>query len=54
MAGSIVGISLVAAGRRSMQSRIPFGPYIVLAALIWMYWGDTLLNWYLNILMPPM
>lgn len=53
LAGSIVGIALVAAGKRSMQSRIPFGPYIVLAALVWMYWGPGLLDWYLSILIPP-
>ena len=53
LAGSVVGIALVATGKRGMQSRIPFGPYIVLAALVWLFWGSTLLDWYLDILMPP-
>jgi hypothetical protein len=25
----------------------------VLAALVWLFWGSTLLDWYLDILMPP-
>jgi leader peptidase (prepilin peptidase)/N-methyltransferase len=54
LAGSIVGITLVATGRSSMQSRIPFGPYIVLAALVWMYWGQRLWTWYTNLIMPPL
>lgn len=52
--GAIVGISLVAAGKREMQSRIPYGPYIALAALIWILWGPTLWNAYLEFLIPPM
>jgi prepilin signal peptidase PulO-like enzyme (type II secretory pathway) len=37
-----------------MQSRIPFGPYIVLAALVWLYWGPGLWIWYTNIIAPPL
>ncbi len=51
-AGSIVGLALVAASGRNLQSRIPYGPYIALAALIWMYWGPVLWSLYLNLLTP--
>ncbi len=52
--GAIVGVSMILAGQKEMQSRIPFGPYIAGAALIWMLWGPTLLQTYLNWLMPPL
>jgi len=39
MAGSIVGLSLVLSGRGRMQSRIPYGPYLALAAVVWTLWG---------------
>ena len=43
LAGSVIGISCIVAGKKEMQSRLPFGPYLSLAALIWMYWGS---NWW--------
>ena len=51
--GAGVGITLVLTGKKEMQSRIPYGPYIALAALVWMLWGPTLWNAYLNWLLPP-
>lgn len=44
--GSIIGISLIAMGRKEWQSRIPFGPYISLAALIWVLGGSDLWDAY--------
>ena len=35
--GSFVGVSLIAIGKRSWSARIPYGPYIALAAVIWMF-----------------
>ncbi len=49
--GSIVGISLLVSGRRQMQSRIPFGPYLAAAALIWMLWGQAWWGWYLDVML---
>lgn len=51
--GAGVGLTLVMTGKKDMQSRIPYGPYLALAALVWMLWGSTLLNAYLNWLLPP-
>lgn len=50
--GAIFGVSMILAGKKEMQSRIPFGPYIAVAALIWMLWGPVLLRAYLNWLIP--
>lgn len=50
LAGSIVGIVLVASGRKEMQSRIPYGPYLSLAALVWMLWGPALWDLYIGLL----
>jgi leader peptidase (prepilin peptidase) / N-methyltransferase len=52
--GSIVGLALVCTGRRAMQSRIPYGPYLALAALVWMYWGQTIWQQYLRLLTPAL
>ena len=48
--GSLVGIGLVLAGRRNLQGRIPYGPFIAAAALLWMFFGNELVVWYLRVL----
>lgn len=39
LAGSLVGLLFILSGRREWQSRIPYGPYLALAASIWMVRG---------------
>ena len=48
--GSVVGLLLIAFGGVKLQSRIPFGPYISAAALIWLFWGPALLDAYLKLM----
>lgn len=52
LAGSIVGVILVISGRKDLQSRIPYGPYISLAALVWLLWGPAIWNMYVGLLRP--
>lgn len=40
--GAAVGISLIVMRKQQWSSRLPYGPYIALAAVIWMFWGKTL------------
>jgi leader peptidase (prepilin peptidase)/N-methyltransferase len=42
--GTSVGAGLVAAGRREWSSRIPYGPYIAVAAAIWIFGGKYILD----------
>jgi leader peptidase (prepilin peptidase)/N-methyltransferase len=44
--GAIVGVVLVLSGKRALSSRLPYGPYIALAATIWIFAGWDLLAWY--------
>lgn len=45
--GSVVGIALIALRRREWSSRIPYGPYIALAATLWVFGFDRLVaNWF--------
>ena len=52
--GSIVGVGLIALGKRQLQGRIPFGPFLALGTLIWMFWGRALVSAYMRFLLPPM
>lgn len=42
--GSVVGIALIVARKREWSSRMPYGPYIALAAVIWIFGGNKLFH----------
>lgn len=44
--GAIVGITLLIAGKRTWSSQIPFGPFLALATLWAMNYGQAVLNWF--------
>jgi leader peptidase (prepilin peptidase)/N-methyltransferase len=52
--GSVVGIALILLGKRQLQGRIPYGPFISAAAIIWIFWGPLLANLYQRMLMPSL
>ena len=47
--GSIVGISLMALRKRELQGRIPYGPFLAAAAIIWIFWGPVLVSKYASV-----
>jgi leader peptidase (prepilin peptidase)/N-methyltransferase len=52
--GALFGVFFILTGRRKLGRHIPFGPYIVFAALIWMLWGPRLMDAYMAFLAPPL
>jgi leader peptidase (prepilin peptidase) / N-methyltransferase len=46
--GSLVGIGMIVAHRKEWQSRVPYGPYLALAAMIWILWGSGWWTAYVN------
>ena len=50
LVGAIVGISLIVFARHGRNVPIPFGPYLVMGGLIALFWGDQLLQYYLQTL----
>jgi leader peptidase (prepilin peptidase)/N-methyltransferase len=50
--GTLVAVPLLLARRRSMLSRLPFGPYLSLGAATWLFWGHRLVAAYLTLLPP--
>lgn len=37
--GAVVGVSLIAIGRREWSGRLPFGPYLTVGAVVWIFGG---------------
>ena len=46
--GAIIGIGLVLANRKSFKSEVPFGPFLVAGTFVALFWGERIINWYLN------
>jgi leader peptidase (prepilin peptidase)/N-methyltransferase len=51
--GAVVGLLTVALGKREWSAKIPFGPYLALAALIWLFTGPELVAWYWRFALAP-
>ena len=47
--GAAIGIILVVAKRQGRDIPMPFGPYLAGAGLLWLFFGDWLNAYYLNI-----
>jgi leader peptidase (prepilin peptidase)/N-methyltransferase len=52
LSGSVIGVSLIAFGVMKRDEYIPFGPFLVLGALVSMFFAQPLLNWYQTLLSP--
>lgn len=46
--GSIAGITLIALKKKSRKDYIPFGPYIAIAAIFAVFFGESIIKWYLH------
>ena len=47
--GAVVGLALIAYGSKSLQSQLPFGTFLTLAAFLAMLWGQELIHWYFEL-----
>ena len=47
---AMLAIPLLLSRRRSLLDRIPFGPYLSLAALTWLFWGPRLALSYVRLM----
>jgi leader peptidase (prepilin peptidase)/N-methyltransferase len=52
LTGSVVGLTSLLLGRREWSAKIPFGPYLALGGLVWMFFGAQLVAWYVGLMAP--
>jgi leader peptidase (prepilin peptidase)/N-methyltransferase len=52
LVGSFVGLLTLLLGKRVWSAKLPFGPYLALGAMIWMFFGDGLVRWYAGLFIP--
>jgi len=51
--GSFIGVGLIVTGHREWSAKIPFGPYLAVGALLWLFTGPDLIEWYLQLSAGP-
>lgn len=45
-----VGAIMLTGNTQSRQTKIPFGPFLSLGAILYVFWGDPIIRWYFNFL----
>ena len=50
--GALVGLISIALRHREFSAKIPFGPYLALGSLIWLFCGQELVRWYFDAMLP--
>jgi len=46
--GAIVGVALIILAKKNLKSEIPFGPFLVSGTFLALFFGQKILDWYLN------
>lgn len=47
--GAIIGLGLIIVGKKTLKSEVPFGPFLVTGTFLAMFWGEKMIQWYLNL-----
>ncbi len=49
--GAVVGLALILRGKAKLGgfTAVPYGPFLALGAVTWMFWGPRILDWYLRL-----
>jgi leader peptidase (prepilin peptidase)/N-methyltransferase len=50
LSGALVGIGLMVRGGHDLKHAVPFGPFLVLGAYCYLFFGEELISWYLGLL----
>ena len=48
--GALVDLGLIASGRKQFSSKLPFGSFLAVSAIIIMLYGEGIVDWYLRLI----
>ena len=49
LAGSLIGITIMLLQKKNTRLAIPFGPYLAFGAVLYAFYGEPLIRWYLGL-----
>jgi leader peptidase (prepilin peptidase) / N-methyltransferase len=47
--GTVIGVVLMMRSGKDMKMAVPFGPFLATGAIIYIFWGPRLVEWYFNL-----
>ena len=50
LTGSIIGIVALMLSGKGLRAQIPFGPFLAVGAILYIFFGNELIEWYFNLL----
>lgn len=50
--GSVVGLVAAARSKEGLSTAIPFGPWLALGAVLYIFGGQTIADWYFSLFLP--
>ena len=48
--GAIIGVALIAAGKKGLKSEIPFGPFLIVGTFVSLFYGNDIWHFYMRML----
>ena len=48
LAGTVIGSIALLLSRKGLRAKIPFGPFLALGAILYIFFGKELIEWYIN------
>ena len=52
--GTLVALPFLLLRKKALLDRIPFGPYLSLAAAVWLFWGPQITELFFSFVLPPL
>ena len=49
-AGTLVGLAVMVATRKNMKLAVPFGPFLAIGAITFIFFGPQMIHWYFNLM----
>jgi len=49
--GAIIGLIVIFLGKKGLKSEVPFAPFLITGTFLSVFWGQDIINWYLNFIL---
>ena len=47
--GAIIGVTMIGFKKGTLKSEIPFGPFLITGTYLALFFGEKIVDWYMNL-----